>query len=199
MPAVLPRRAIAEDLAALPSHVSAEIVAGALVPLPLPSFQHEDVLAVLTEQLAPFRSRRAGKPGGWWMSSAIDVELEPHEVYCPDLAGWRWERQPSRPTRSPVRARPDWLAEVVSPGTSRRDRVDKLRVSHRCGVPHYWILDPAERCLHAYTWHMQGYLLTTVAADEERVRVPPFEGVVLALGELFGAPARAPVELGSAG
>ena len=199
MPVVPPRRATAADLAALPEDVSAEIVAGALVPLPLPSFQHGDVLANLTEQLAPFCSRRSGLPGGWWMSSAVDVELELHEVYCPDLAGWRWDRVPERPRGSPVRVRPDWLAEVISPATARRDRVEKLRALHRCGVPHYWILDPADRALYAYTWHLQGYLLSTVAADAERVRVQPFDGVVLALGEVFGGGAREPDSLTSPG
>lgn len=194
-----PRRATAADLAALPEDVSAEIVAGVLVALPLPSFEHGDALATLTEQLAPFRSRRAGLPGGWWMSSAVDVELEPHEVYCPDLVGWRWDRVASRPRGSPVRERPDWMAEVISPATARRDRVEKLRALHRCGVPYYWIVDPGERALYGFTWHLQGYLLTTVAADRDRVRIPPFDGVVLSMADLFGQPAREPDSVTSPG
>ena len=79
------------------------------------------------------------------------------------------------------------------------DLLDKVRIYHQAGVPHYWILDPGDRALYAYTWHLQGYLLSTVAADAERVRVQPFDGVVLALGEVFGGGAREPDSLTSPG
>ncbi len=193
------RRATAADLAALPEDVSAEVVGGALVPLPMPSFEHAEVVATLTELLAPFRTARAGMPGGWWMASSVDVELDVHEVYCPDLVGWRWERSPGRPKGSPVRLRPDWLCEVISPATARRDRVDKLRALHRVGVPHYWLVDPAERTLTALRWGLEGYVLVAAAAGEERVRAEPFSTRSLRLAEVFGGGGEEPRSEGHAG
>lgn len=199
MSAVPPRRATAADLAALPDDVSAEVVAGVLVPLPLPSFEHGDVLATLTELLAPFRSRRAGQPGGWWMASAVDVELEPHEVYCPDLVGWRWERHAGRPVGTLVRVRPDWVCEVVSPATRRRDQVEKLRALHRACVPHYWLLDPGERALLVHAWRPDGYQIVLVASDDDRVRAEPFEALTLSLGDLFAGRGQEPLSESQAG
>lgn len=199
MSVVPPRRATAADLAALPEDVSAEVVGGLLLPLPLPSFEHGDALATLTELLSPFRSRRAGLPGGWWMASAVDVELEATEVYCPDLVGWRWERVASRPRGSPIQVRPDWMCEVLSPATARRDRVEKLRALHRCGVPHYWLVDPHERTVHGLTWGLEGYVISAVAADRERVRIAPFDAVTLSLSDLFGLHAREPDSMTSPG
>lgn len=185
MPGVPPRIATVDDLAALPDEVSAELVGGRLLPLPLPSFEHEDAVATLSELLAPYRSRRAGGPGGWWLASKADLQLDPHEVHCADLAGWRWERHPSRPRGAPLLARPDWVCEVISPGTARRDRVEKPRALHRVGLPHYWLLDPAERTLSVMRWHPEGWLTVLLAADEERMRVEPFDGLTLCVAELF--------------
>lgn len=185
MPLVPSRRATAADLAALPEDVSAEVVGGVLLPLPLPSFEHADALGTLSEALAPYRTRSPGFPGGWWMASSVDLELEAHEVHCPDLVGWRWERHQARPRGSPVRARPDWVCEVISPATARRDRVEKLRTLQRTGVQHYWILDPSERTLSIHRWHPEGYLLVTSAAQDETVRAEPFDGLRLRLAELW--------------
>ncbi len=187
-----PRRATAADLAALPEDVSAEVVGGVLLPLPMPSFAHVDVVATLTELLSAFRTGRAGMPGGWWMASSVDVELEANEVYCPDLVGWRWERSPARPRGSPVRLRPDWVCEVTSAATARRDRVEKLRALQRVGVPYYWLVDPVERSLSVLRWHPEGYLITLAAGGDERVRPEPFEGRVLALADVFGGSGEEP-------
>jgi Uma2 family endonuclease len=45
---------------------------------------------------------------------------------------------------------PSLLVEVLSPSTARVDRVKKLGIYARLGVPEYWIVDPeantTERC-----------------------------------------------------
>lgn len=199
MPAIPPRLATAADLAALPDDVSAEVVAGALLALPIPSPEHAEAQATLTELLSPFRTATGGRPGGWWLSSSVDLELGPHDVYCPDLVGWRWERHARRPTGTPVRIRPDWVCEVVSPATRRRDHVDKLRALHRAGVPHYWLVDPAERALLVHSWRPEGYLIVLVASDEERVHAEPFEDLPLSLGDLFAGRSHEPLSESQAG
>ena len=187
MPRPPTHRATFADLAALPDDVSAEIVGGRVVPLPTPSFAHGDVVATLGELLVPYRSRRGGGLGGWWMATSVDVALDPHEVYCPDLVGWRWDRVPERPKTSPHVPRPDWVCEVQSPGTSRRDRVDKLLTCHRVGVPHYWLVDPADRVLVVHRWAPEGYLVALVAAERGQVRPEPFDALPMCLEDLFGA------------
>ena len=42
---------------------------------------------------------------------------------------------------------PDWIAEVLSPGTARHDRLRKLPVYERAGVREVWLVDPIERTL----------------------------------------------------
>jgi Uma2 family endonuclease len=46
-----------------------------------------------------------------------------------------------------VRGAPDWLAEVLSPGTINHDRRVKLPVYERAGVREAWLIDPIKRTL----------------------------------------------------
>jgi Uma2 family endonuclease len=64
--------------------------------------------------------------------------------------------------------------------------VKKLRTYQRCGVPHYWILDPTDEMLSVYRWMAEGYLLVLAAGRHERVRAEPFAEVELPVGVFFG-------------
>lgn len=135
---------------------------------------------------APISPRPGGRwPGGWWFGSEIDVEYEAHEVYRHDVAGWRRDRV-AELTGWPVRIRPDWVCELLSPGDMRRDLVDKFQVLHRHRVPHYWIVDPQESWLHAHRWEPDGYVVLHAAGETDVVRPEPFEAVELRVAALFG-------------
>src|SRR5690554_788936 len=77
----------AADLAELEHH---EIVGGELVRKASPSFSHGSVQIALGGLLLGFRGPpgRAGRPGGWWLGSEVEVELAANEVYLPDIVGW---------------------------------------------------------------------------------------------------------------
>lgn len=107
-------------------------------------------------------------------------------MFRPDVAGWRRSSLPQKPTERPVRARPDWLCEVLSESNASTDSVRKLRLYHRAKVPHYWIVDPATQTLTVFRWAEEGYLNILVAEANERVRAEPFDAIELDVGRLFG-------------
>jgi len=116
----------------------------------------------------------------------VEIQLEEHEIYRPDVSGWLRERLPELPRESPILVRPDWVCEVLSPSNARNDLVKKMRVYHRCGLPHYWIVDPEQETLTVYRWTPDGYLVALTGQRDERVRAEPFGEVELAIGALFG-------------
>jgi len=120
------------------------------------------------------------------MGIEIDVEYERHEVYRHDLTGWRRDRLASLAIDPPVRIRPDWVCELLSPSDEKRDRVDKLQGLHRAGVPHYWIANPQDRTLVVHRWEPRGYLIVLTASSGDTVRAEPFDAVELAIDVLFG-------------
>ena len=132
------------------------------------------------------RERGRGGPGGWWIPIAVEVRLPTGEIARPDVAGWRRERSPARPTGMPVNLLPDWICEVVSPSNANDDTVKKLRLYHRVAVPHYWLVDPRDSTVTVMRWSADGYVTVMRAERGEVVRAEPFEAVELVVGTLFG-------------
>ena len=182
-----PKLATALDLGELPAHDRHEIVAGAIVEKAAPSAEHSFAESRLGGLLHGF-NRRPGRrgPGGWWILTEIHVEYVAGELYCHDAAGWRHERCPDRPTGWPLRARPDWVCEIISPKHERQDLVVKPRTLHAAGVPHYWALHPEERMLLVHRWAAAGYTVVMTATSGDIVRAEPFDALELDVSELFG-------------
>ena len=181
------RPATLEDLYAIPEEERHhELIDGELVEKASPSGEHGTAQRKLGVFVDPYDRRPGGgAPGGWWLMAEVEVEMG-QELYRPDVVGWRRDRVPERPRGFPVRIRPDWIAEILSPTNSGNDRVKKLNRYHAHSVPHYWLIDPVEENLAVYRWTDQGYLLVLAAAADERVRAEPFDALELAVGELFG-------------
>jgi Uma2 family endonuclease len=136
---------------------------------------------------SPFqRKPGGGGPGGWWIATEVEVLLQSDEVVRPDVLGWRRESCPERPTGTPVRVRPDWICEVISPTRAKDDTVRKLRLYHHVAIGHYWIVDPRDATLTVMRWSREGYVTVLVAERSEVVRAEPFEAVELSVGTLFG-------------
>lgn len=96
------------------------------------------------------------------------------------------ERCPDRPTGFPVKLRPDWICEVISPQRANDDTVKKLRLYHRVGIPHYWLVDTRDSTLTVMRWNESGYITVMRAERGETARPEPFEAIQLVVGTLFG-------------
>lgn len=183
------RRATATELLAIPeTERFHEVVDGELVRKAVPSAEHGDALSWIASVLKPVFARRSGgsHPGGWWIMTEVEVQLEEHEIYRPDLVGWRRERVAQRPSGHPVAVGPDWICEVLSASNTRTDTAKEMRVYQRNGIGHHWIVDPVEETLSVYRWTQAGHLVALRAERGERVRAEPFDAIELSVGLLFG-------------
>lgn len=176
------------DLIATGNHDRLEIIGGAIVEKAAPSPNHSLSEIKVGVVVDPFNRRPGGKggPGGWWIFSEIHVEYGSGELYCHDVGGWRRDRIGERPTEWPIRIRPDWVCEIMSPKHEKHDLVDKPRVLHAGEVAHYWVLDPEERILLVHRWSREGYVVVQRAAAGEIVRAEPFDAIEIRVGVLFG-------------
>jgi len=179
-----------ESLEALPEGLTGEILNGRLYAQPRPSGAHINVGSVLgAELLGPFQ-RGKGGPGGWWIQNEPEVHFVRNvEVAVPDLAGWRRERMPYLPEDQRYEVVPDWVCEILSPSTKRKDRQDKMPLYARYGVRYAWLIDPIKRILEAYQLNLGAWVGIGRFAAADRVCIPPFETVSLDL-EAFWPPRR---------
>lgn len=183
------RGATIDDLWAIPEDERFhELIAGELIRKAAPSGEHGDAQAGVVSAVRSSFQRPPGRggPGGWWFATEVEVLLETGELVRPDVLGWRRDRCPERPTGIPVRQRPDWVCEVVSPANATNDTVKKLRLYQRVAIPHYWIVDPRDATLTVMRWSADGFVNLLRAERGEVVRAEPFEAVEIHVGTLFG-------------
>jgi Uma2 family endonuclease len=168
-----------------------EVIRGELVRKEAARFEHSLTQGAIMVALGGVLGRgRPGTPGGWWLGTEAEIELEPHEVYLADVAGWRIDRVPEPPSGRPVRIRPDWVCEILSPSTTRYDRGHKQLTYQRAGIGHYWLVDPNDAILWVYRWSPEGYTqVVTLEMEDvpagELVRVEPFAGIGLDMADIF--------------
>jgi Uma2 family endonuclease len=186
------RRATYDDLLAAPKDMVAEVIDGELLLFPRPAKPHAAAATALEDELGlPFKRGRGG-PGGWILLFEPELHLG-DDILVPDLAGWRRERMPALVDDVPYfTMAPDWVCEVLSPGTAGVDRAKKLPVYAREGVGHAWLVDPLARTLEVLRRDGARWLIVGAFADDAGVRAEPFEAIELGLGGLWadvqGAP-----------
>ena len=178
------RPATYQDVIDAPTNMVAEIIRGALHLQPRPAPRHAHAHSTLQIEIgAPFGRGRDG-PGGW----RILVEPELHvggDVLVPDLGGWRMERMPALPDTAWFEVIPDWVCEILSPGTRRIDLTDKRAIYGEIGVRHLWLVDPLARTLEAFVLDGGRWTLAASLRDDAEVRVPPFDAVAFPLDALW--------------
>ncbi|AUX40912.1 hypothetical protein SOCE26_023140 [Sorangium cellulosum] len=186
-----PRRPTIEDWLAIPEEKRAELIDGRIVYQGMPGPVHGRTQAGVIALVRGAYDRRPGgaeRPGGWWISMEVDMEIG--GLGCrPDVLGWRRDKHPTMPEpdrRGIVTAAPDWICEVLSPTTAHVDMGDKRLGYHRAGVAHYWLADPHNGTLTVLRWTPEGYLIALVVGRGDKVHAAPFDAVEIDAGGLFG-------------
>jgi len=83
---------------------------------------------------------------------------------------------------------PDWIIEILSPATSKKDLTEKFDIYQHAGVTEYWVVYPFEKTVSVFRLNAQGeYQLTRINpfVEGEMVPVVVFDFEV-DLGAVFG-------------
>lgn len=152
------------DYFALPDEPRCELIYGRIFMSPSRSPRHQVVVLTLAVRLREI-SRSLG---GLLLVAPIDVALAEHSVVQPDLVYLRPESRALVGER--VEGAPELLVEVLSPGTARRDRVQKLGLYAAAGVKEYWVVDPREKQIESLV--NDGWSLRRRLARRSRLPVP---------------------------
>lgn len=176
------------DLRQLDPERAWELLDGEIVEKASPRMGHGSVQFGLSSELGgQVRGRRSDDPPtGWWLATEVEIQLGPHVVVRPDIAGWRRAVHPERPRDWPVTARPDWICEILSPSTRRRDLGQKQAIFHRFELPWVWYADPEARFVQVLEWTPKGYLIAATVEPGDVRAIPPFDGVELVVSRFFG-------------
>ena len=177
-------RATYQDVLDAPEHMVAELIRGALHLQPRPAFPRARAASMLTIEVGGPFDRGRGGPGGWWIVVGPELHFG-EDVLVPDLAGWRRERLPAFPSGPWLELAPDWVCEVLSPGTRRIDLTEKRGLYGARGVAFLWLLDPEAEVLEAFALHDGAWVLAGTAQGDGEVRLVPFEATGFPLSALW--------------
>ena len=125
-----------------------EIIEGELFVSRSPGLTHERVLIKLILLIGNFlETRPVGEP-----VANVGVILSDSSAVIPDLIVFLNEQSDKIISDDRVKGPPALVIEILSPGPAniRRDRLTKLQLYDKHGVPEYWIVDPPNLTLERY-------------------------------------------------
>ena len=136
-----------EDYYALPDDVRVELIDGVFYDMDSPSWNHQHFVGEAHRQIANYIHEKGG--GCIPLISPFDVQLDRDEktMVQPDV-GIVCDRTMFK--KKAVYGAPDFLIEVISPSTGRRDYTKKLQKYADAGVREYWIVDPEKEHILTY-------------------------------------------------
>ena len=81
---------------------------------------------------------------------------------------------------------PDWIIEIVSPSTAKKDTKDKYEVYEFAGVREYWIVYPEARNVYVYTLDERGkFIGQRPFTHEDQISPAFFPELVIDLSQVF--------------
>lgn len=174
-----------QDVLDAPENVVAELIDGVLYTQARPRKRHARFASRLGVFLGAELEDGLGRAGGWIFLDEPELHLG-QDIVVPDIGGWRVERYPFEdPDEVGITVPPDWICEVLSPSTMRKDRALKLPLYARAGVQWAWLADPGERTLEVYRRAEPLWQLVATHAEETAAVCAPFEGLELPFERLW--------------
>lgn len=145
---------------------------------------HAHTLAELSATLLAGSPLGDPIPAGWTFLTQVEIELPRETLLVADIAGWRAPHERIVALPSPIGLVPEWVCEVLDPGTRTLDLTVKRQAYAIAGVKYCWILDPNARVLEAFE-NVRGRWVLSLAVSEDEIAIPPFAELRFDVGELW--------------
>ena len=136
-----------DDIYVLPDGQRAELIDGRMYMMAPPTRRHQQILGALYRKVADYIDKKGG---------SCEVDIAPFAVFLneddknyvePDISVIC---APEKLTDNGCTGAPDWIIEIVSPGSRRMDYFVKLFKYRTAGVREYWIVDPEKNRVTVY-------------------------------------------------
>ena len=80
---------------------------------------------------------------------------------------------------------PDLAIEILSPGSIRRDRMEKKDLYEQFGVAEFWIVAPNNKSVEVYSLQENRYKVFAFAAETGKVQSSVLDGFELEVAGIF--------------
>lgn len=169
-----------EDYLALPDDIRAELIDGHLIYMDAPTTTHQGIIAELYFQISSYIRKKKGACKA--LFSPLDVRLDDDDktMLQPDLIILC---DGSKDDGKRINGAPDFVAEVVSPSSIKKDYLIKLNKYWNANVREYWIIDPKKQTVSTYYWESDDEVNVAHYTFREQIPVRIFEELMVDLSE----------------
>ena len=157
-----------EDYYRIPDERRVELIDGVIYDMSSPAATHQLIGGFIYSQMLAFVSKKKGKclP----LISPFDVQLDcdNRTMVQPDVM---IVCDRDKIIRRCVYGAPDFIIEILSPSTRKKDMTKKLAKYSNAGVREYWMIDPDKKKIWVYDFSSETYPVTYRFDDKIPVAV----------------------------
>ncbi len=138
-----------EDIYALPEGERAELIDGQIFYMTPPTTNHQRLVSDMHYQIKDFIRKNNGQCEVFPAPFAVFLNEDDRTYVEPDISVIC---DGEKLTDRGCQGAPDWIVEVVSPGSRQMDYYKKLFKYRTAGVREYWVVDPDRRTVTVYNF-----------------------------------------------
>lgn len=136
----------------LPDSERAELIDGQIYYMAPPGTRHQRIAGKLFSIISNYISAKGGTCEPFIAPFAVFLNEDDKTYVEPDISVIC---SPNKLTDKGYHGAPDWMIEIVSPGSRRMDYYTKLFKYRTAGVREYWIVDPDKNRILVYNFESE--------------------------------------------
>lgn len=160
-----------DDYYALPEDQRVELIDGYFYEMLAPTFGHQTIGGEIYRQVANYIMDKGGSCRPFIAPVDVQLDCDERTMVQPDVG---IVCDPDKIKRFGIYGAPDFLVEVISPSTKKKDYTKKLAKYMEAGVREYWILDPYQKRLLVYFF--EGDVFPAIYGFDQLVPVGIYNG-----------------------
>lgn len=138
-----------DDIYALPDGKRAELLDGTMYMMTPPSRKHQELSMYLSHTIQNFIISSKGNCSVYAAPFAVFLNDDNKNYVEPDISVIC---DKNKLIDAGCNGAPDWIVEIVSPGSRQMDYMRKLFKYRSAGVKEYWIVDPGKERTIVYNF-----------------------------------------------
>ncbi len=136
-----------DDYYAIPDDRRVELIDGVIYDMSSPTSFHQLIAGEIYRQVSNFIIDNNGDCMPFIAPIDVQLDEDNRTMVQPDVL---IVCNPNKILSQNVFGAPDFVLEVISPGTKRKDYLTKLHKYENAGVREYWLVDPYQKTILVY-------------------------------------------------
>lgn len=170
-----------EDYYALPDERRVELIDGVFYDMSAPSTLHQIISIEILSKVKNFIDQKGGDCIPLIAPTDVQLDCDESTMLQPDVMILC---DKSKLNHRCIMGAPDFVVEVLSPSTKRKDALIKLKKYHEAGVREYWMVDIEKE--RAITYFFEEDELPSVYGTDAAIPVRIYQGELkISMPEIF--------------